>query len=137
MSVSIPAPDREGVKRRFVEAPLEAVDVGWCVGRLRDGRPYRAEHTRFCGANYLTVYFLAVDFPEINDAAFATWLADEGLVRWGGAGPYAVAGRDVDQSGQPIWWVRTGEDWTAFESLLEMQPYPEDAEPVAAPDPAT
>src|SRR5690348_9826155 len=112
-----PRPDRSGFSpnlHRTAENP--ALDIGWAEGKLKDGRPYRAECWAEGGITSLTLFFSTLGIEGLTDAEFAALLEAEGLMQFTGAERYVAAAPFTDASGNAMWSVNivVGDDEDTF-----------------------
>ena len=112
-----PRPDRSDFEPNLHKSDENpALDVGWAEGKLRDGRPYRAECWAEDGVTSLTLFFSTIGLESFTDADFAALVEAEGLVQFTGERRYVAAAPLTDSSGNDMWSVNVvvGDDEETF-----------------------
>jgi hypothetical protein len=101
---SFPRPDRSNQHRNFTKtADNDALDIGWCEGQLKDGRPYFAELWAQDQITSVVVFFSRRNLEGLTDETAANILEQEGLVtfkkRYCSVSPWS------DSAGNEMWSV--------------------------------
>ncbi|HWE41977.1 MAG TPA: hypothetical protein VG432_05690 [Gemmatimonadaceae bacterium] len=122
-----PRPDRSEFEPNFRKSEEHpALDLGWAEGKLRDGRPWRAECWAEDGVTSLTFFLSTIGIEKLTDAEFAALLEAEGLLRFTGIARYVAARPLTDPSGNEMWSVNVvvGDDEDTFvEDRVALRPY--------------
>ena len=97
-----PRPDRSEQHRNFSKtAENDAIDIGWCDGKLRDGRPYLAELWAQDQVSCVTLFFSRTNLEGLTDETAANILEREGLVRF--KTRYCGVAPWTDAAGNGMW----------------------------------
>lgn len=118
-------PDRSDQHRNFAKTEEnDALDIGWCEGQLRDGRPYVAELWAQDQVTSVVMFFSRRNLEGLTDETAANILEREGLVsfrrRYCGLRPW------TDASGNAMWSVNLlvgDSDETFLTDKFAFQPY--------------
>lgn len=123
-----PRPDRSGFTPNLHKtAENPALDIGWAEGKLKDGRPYRAECWAEDGMTSVALFLSTIGLESSTDADFAALLETEGLVQFTGERRYVAAAPFTDSSGNEMWSVNVvvGDDEETFViDQLQLRKYP-------------
>ena len=112
-----PRPDRSGFTPNLHKtAENPALDIGWAEGKLKDGRPYRAECWAEDGVTSLALFFSTIGLEQLTDPEFAALLEAEGLMQFTGERRFVAAAPFTDASGNAMWSVNVvvGDDEETF-----------------------
>ena len=104
MEVRFPVPDRSDQKINHSKDEDGVLDVGWNEGLMSDGRPFRMEMWAEDGVSMLTVFFSAVDIPDLDDKQMEALILAEGFVTFReGAHHYIYKMLRTDPAGNAMW----------------------------------
>ena len=120
-----PRPDRSDQHRNFTKtADNDAIDIGWCEGQLKDGRPYSAELWAQDQSTCVVVFFSRRNLDGLTDETAANILESDGLVtfrkRLCSVAPW------TDAAGNEMWSVNLvvgDEDESYLADTFAFQPY--------------
>lgn len=104
-------PDEDGV-----------LDVGFYKGKLKDGRPYRAECWRMDELVMLTVMFSSIGLERKRRPGLATLLTKEKIVKFRSQVRRLQCHKTFDDVNNPVWAINLplGEN---AELQIKLQPY--------------
>lgn len=102
--MSFQPPDRSDYTPTFSKTDDdEQLDVGWAIGTLSDGRPYRAELWAQDQLTCVTVFLPLAGLETASDAAVIRLLEEERVVWWlSGSKKSAGLGQLTDARGQSL-----------------------------------
>jgi hypothetical protein len=101
---AFPRPDRSDQHRTFTKtADNDILDIGWCEGRLKDGRPYFAELWAQDQITCVVVFFSRRNLEGLTDETAANILEQEGLVQF--KKRYCSVSPWSDAAGNQMWSV--------------------------------
>jgi hypothetical protein len=101
-----PKPDRSDHKPNFIKTEEnEALDIGWNVGVMKDGRPYRTEFWCMDQTSFLTFFTSTKGVEDVSKYDLLEILEREGLIKFKEGFQNIVAFKKQDSSGHEMWII--------------------------------